>query len=234
MIIRTAAVAATCTLFALSADASVFFSFADPGPGRELQHIANDVSPGVGSLVYDTEASLDFLVDASESGLGVATFSNVRLEMNLSLGTATQAVPGLWVAPVIGSFTFYTFDQSAERVRVDLLHGANVDGNLINTVLGSTGSWAFGATSDSGFSWTALNDLADFLGAGFFLAGYADMAMTVTGTQSDGPIVDEQGVFKNFVANLSFSGTATVIPAPSTLGVISIAGLAFCRRRRSA
>lgn len=234
MIMRSAAVAASCTLFALSADASIFFSFADPSGGRELQHIANDVSPGVGSLVYDPTATLDLLVDGTESGLGIAVFSNVHLELDLTLGSASEVFPGLWLAPVLGSFTFYTITEDAGRTRVDLLHGSNVDGALINTVLGSTGSWGFGATSDSGFTWTALNDLASFLGAGFFLSGDADMAMTVTGTQGDDPFLDGQGLFGDFLANLSFSGTATVIPAPSTLGVVSLAGLALCRRRRTA
>ena len=102
-----------------AAHAAIAFSFADPIPGRQITCIANGAGTGIGMMHYDTNAALTFLVDATEEGLGVHSFTNARLEMSISIQPAVS-LGGTTTAVVQGTWTVYDFTNN---VRTNILTG---------------------------------------------------------------------------------------------------------------
>ncbi len=226
-----AALAAGCVCAAPgSALAGITFSFADPGPGRQLMSAegAGD-DPGFALLTYDTDAPIVFIVDGSMEGLGVHKF-DARLEMSLQLGPATVISPSTLEASTDGTFTFYTFE---DEMRVDIVTGSFKSGRFFT--FDTAG--AILATSEAPFGYVAGPALQAILG-GLVLANDGEAAFTVTDIESElGGFINEDQTFRDFNANASFSGLTSVVPAAGG-GVLigfaaGIAGLGRPRRRRS-
>jgi hypothetical protein len=206
-----------------AANAGVAFSFADPTGGRQLMNMAGLGPGGTGLLMYDQSAPLTLIVDGSGSGLGSTTF-NARMEMNLSLGQS-QAVAGVTLAPVTGSFTIYTLNGA---VRSDLLTGSASAGSYVR--VGGTNSILL---SDPGFSYTAGAGLSSFLAGQTLIPGFEGV-FTVTDVDTGGSsLIGANGFFNSFTANASFSGNTQVVPAPGALALLAAGGLVAARRRRA-
>lgn len=208
---------------ATAANAGVSFSFADPTGGRQMMNMAGLGPGGSGLLMYDQSAPLTLIVDGTGSGLGSTTF-NARLEMNLSLGQ-TSNVGNLTIAPVTGSFTFYTLNGA---IRQNILTGNASEGSYVR--LGGTNSILFSAP---GLGYTPGPALAGFLGGQTLTPGFEGV-FTVTDLDTGGSsVIGANRFFNSFTANASFSGNAQVIPAPGALALLGLGGLVAARRRRA-
>lgn len=204
------------------------FSFADPVPGRQLTHTA--LGNGTGTLTYDTGVSLNLLIDATSLGFGSISLPDVRLQFNMTLGTATTA-GGVTLAPVAGDFLFYTLDDSNQPVPV--LQGASQAGAFVR--IGSTNSLLF--SSDDGFVYTPGAMINAMLGSTRELAPLQEAVFTLTdvNTNGAGAMIGPGGVFRSFTANSSFSGNSEVrqiIPTPGATALMLLGGAMAARRRR--
>lgn len=213
--------------FAGAAQASVYMSFADPIPGRQLHNTANDVEAGVGRLTYDQAATFDFFVDGTDLGFGPVTISGAHMEMNMAIGAAATSL-GVTTAPVAGAFTIYILGESG---RQDIITGTARDGAYVR--VGNTNSLLF---SDPSFVYTAGPVLTGLAGAPITFADPTEGVFTVTSIApvGGGSFLNGDGTFKSFDANASFSGnTEVVVPTPGALALSGLGGLCLIRRRRA-
>lgn len=211
-------------LAAGAAQASIAFSFADPSNGRQLTNIKDGVAPGISLMTYDQTAPLVFYVDGSEEALGNLTFGNARMELRFEMSPAVT-IGGVTTAPVAGFFRVFNATTGN-----DIVTGQSGDGAFVRVA--GTNSILF--SSPDGFTYTAGSELASFLPLGSVLAAEQEAVFTLTDVlvPGGGGIFAAGGVFKDFTANASFSGTTALVPAPGAMALAGIGGLLVARRRR--
>ena len=209
---------------AQSAQAGITFSFADPSGGQQLTHTANGGGPGVGRFSYSVTTPITLIVDAASEG--TTTFTNARLEMNNLNIAAAQVINMFTLAQVTGSFTFYDFTGG---VRTNIVTGTAQNGSFVR--LGGSNSLMF--SSPNGLLYTAGPALQPLLG-GVALTGLQDAVFTMTNLQVAGgaPLTGANGVFNNFVADTSFSGSSGLVPTPGSMAIMVLAAGTLLRRRR--
>ena len=210
---------------AVTAHASIAFSFADPIPGRQLHNTMNGGGAGVGLLSYDTSVPIAFLVDGTDDGFGPVTFAGARMEMNMTLGAAAS-IAGITLAPVAGTFTIYTMES---EVRMDILTGTASAGSFVR--ISNTNSMLF---SDPDFVYTAGAALAALMAPGSTFSAPSEAVFTLTDIAAvgGGSFIGPRGVFQSFDANTSFSGNTNVVPTPAGSLALALTGLAAVRRQR--
>lgn len=211
-------------LAAGAAQASIAFSFADPSNGRQITNIKDGVSPGVSLMTYDQAAPLVFYVDGTEESLGTLTFNNARMELRFEMSPAVT-IGGVTTAPVAGFFRIFNATTGNDIVTGQSNAGAFVRVAGTNSILFS---------SPDGFSYAAGADLNAFLPSGSSLAADQEAVFTLTDVlvPGGGGIFGAGGVFKDFTANASFSGTTNLVPAPGAIALAGVGGLLVARRRR--
>lgn len=206
-----------------STQAAVFFTFDDPGQGPEISYTEgtdNNSDPGVLSYVG---GQLDFIVDGTDEGLGVMTYS-ASLQMEIFIGAVEGQVGNILAAPILGgSFTFTDMGSGD-----DLLTGSLSNGGLLT--LETVGALIATSTT-AGLVMTEGPVLAAFLG-GLTLAPNFDMSFTLTNI-NPGTSKNAQDFITSFQANSAFTGNANVIPTPGTafLTGLSLSLLATRRKR---
>lgn len=215
------AIASLC-LAAGMAQASISFSFADPPNGRQLTNIENGVAPGVSLMTYDMSEPLVFYVDGTDEGLGSMTFTDARMELRFELSPAVT-IGGVTIAPVFGVFRIFNALSGNDIVTGQSAAGAYVRVAGTNSILFS---------SPDGFSYSAGPDLIPFLPVGQVLAPEQEAVFTLTDVLAPGGLFGPGGVFRDFAANASFSGTTNLIPAPGAFALAGIGGLLVTRRKR--
>lgn len=218
------AIGATCAMSA-SASAAISFTFEDPGPPRELMHTASG-GPADGQITYSSANPVNLVVDGTAEGFGVVTFAST-LTMNISVGmeSVVSGVPGARSAPISGTFTFSTFGTAQA-----LLTGTFMNASLI--AFPQAGA-LISTSGDSGLIYTASGPLLTLIqGSGFSgLAAPFDASFTLTDITPN-VTFDQFNHFTSFTANAAFTGTANLIPSPSTIAMVSGMGLLGLRRRR--
>lgn len=217
------AVLAVCPV----AQATIAFSFADPGPGHQLTNTANGGGAGIGLLSYSSSQPIAFIIDgATETAV---TMNNARLQMtNLTLGAA-QTQNGITTAPVSGSFVFYDFTGG---VRTDIVTATVPNGSFVR--IGATNAMLF--SSATGLQYTAGPILTSLLEqAGLTLTNPQEAVFTLTDVSVAGgaPLFNANGVFNSFTANSSFSGNTSTVPTPGSVAVLLLAAATTLTRRRS-
>ncbi len=217
------AIAGLC-LAAGAAQASIAFSFADPANGRQLTNVKDGAAAGVGLMTYDSSAPITFIVDGTEDSLGVLVFNNARMEMRFEMSPAVT-IAGVTTAPVAGTFRIYNATSGN-----DIVTGQSADGAFVR--IAGTNSILF--SSPDGFTYTAGADLTSFLPSGQSLAADQEAVFTLTDVlvQGGGSMFAAGGVFKDFAANASFSGTSNLVPTPGAIALAGLGGLLVGRRRR--
>lgn len=220
------AIGTTCAISA-SASAAISFTFEDPGPPRELTQTASGSSAD-GQVSYNSANVVNLVVDGTAEGFGIVTFAST-LEMNISVGPASAdaAIPGANAAPISGSFTFYTFGTNQSLLTGTFMNAAMVVFPQAGALISTSG--------DSGLIYTASGPLLQLIqGAGFSgLAAPFDASFTLTDITPN-VSVNQFEHFTSFAANAAFTGTANLIPSPSTIAMLSGMGLLGLRRRRRA
>lgn len=204
---------------ATAANATVYFTFDDPSTPRELTYTAGNAG-GDGSLTYSAATNVDLVVDASEDGFGIQTYSAL-LTMNLTVGAA-----GIGGAPILGTFAFSVGGN-------DILVGTvNAGGGTMSGFGGVGGLWFTDALSSGAFTWEAFNDLTTQIGGGVLASTFNGSFALSNITPFFGG-VNADGYFNSFTANVAFVGDAVwAIPSPGSAALFSIAGLIVARRRR--
>lgn len=213
------------------ANAAVYFTFDDPSTPLELSYVAGS-GGGNGSVSYSGAARVDLVVDGTEEGWGVITYS-ARLTMDLAVGAS--AFPPLPFAEVSGSFTFAIDDGFGGFE--DILVGSTVNSPGLMTAGGFAGSMSFsntGTEGDGAFDWTAMNSLAAFF-AGNPLFGAQSASFSLAGITPGVFGLNNEGYIPSFNANAAFVGAAEVnqVPTPGSAALLAIAGLLSVPRRRS-
>ncbi len=218
---------------ATSANAAVYFTFDDPSTPLELSYVAGS-GGGSGSVSYSGAARVDLVVDGTEEGWGVITYS-ARLTMDLAVGASL--FPPLPFADVTGSFTFAIDDGFGGFE--DILVGSMMNTGLTPhdlTASGFAGSMSFSNAGIEGeaFDWTAMNSLAAFF-AGNPLFGAQSASFSLAGITPGVFGVNAEGYIPSFNANAAFVGAAEVnqVPTPGSVALLAIAGLLGVPRRRS-
>lgn len=206
-----------------AASATVYFTFHDPSTPRELEYIAGDAFNS-GSITYDVTKFVNLIVDGSEHGMGVVTYSST-LVLDLSVSTASGAF-GVFTSFIGGTFRFVHNGE-------DILTGYIDDGALITF-----------ATSGAMIA-TSSNGSLDLVAGGALLAALNAVSLTELVPQFDASFsladinpgvlaLNQFGYMPSFRANVAFVGNAEVIPSPGSTALGAIAA-AFCvpgRRRR--
>jgi hypothetical protein len=224
--LRGMAVAGLLAAFPMAAQATIAFSFADPGPGHQFTNTANGAGPGLGMLSYNTNQVISLIVDgAAESAI---TMNNVHLEMTtLTLGAASTN-NGVTTAPVSGSFTFYDMTNGT---RTNIVSASVPQGSFVR--IGGTSALLF--SSQLGLQYTAGPILQNLLEqANLTLSNPEEAAFTLTDitVANNQPLFNSAGVFNSFTANSSYSGNVGTVPTPGSLGILLVAAGAFARRSR--
>ena len=224
------ALAAGLVLAAGTANAAISFSFADPGAtSGEMRNTRNDSTGG--TVTYNMNAPLAFIVDLTQHGGGVTVFGDARLELNLTIGLATGVGPGTYSASVTGG-SFRVYNNVSGQ---DILLAAVAGGSIVTYAPGGS----LGSTTSLGLTYTAgseLTTLINALGAGLSIGAPSDGVFTLTDINPVQNLVEDLGqgsyVYNNFAANASFSGTTALIPTPGSLALLGLGGLVAGRRRR--
>lgn len=206
------------------ANASLQFSFADPQPGRQMTNTA-------GALAYDQSAVLMFHANLSDAGLSAnQTWSNARMEMNMSVGIAVLVAPGLYQAPVSGFFEVYDMSSSS---RVAILRGTASAGAYVR--YSGTNSMLFSDPDLQYSAGPAMNSLLPS-GQSFSFDNPQEAVFTLTDmiVAGGGSVIGQNGLVRNFDANASYSGNSgfTIVPTPGAAALLGIGGLMVGRRRR--
>ncbi len=222
--------ASALALVAGSANAAVFFTFADPSTQLEVRG-ETPSGGGVGDLTYGepplTEPVLQFKVDATEEGGSITTFDAI-LDWDLQYGPAT-VIGSTVIAEVTGTFEYRRADNDEV-----ILSGDVGQASLIVTIgVGSIlTDFITNLTYEVGPALTAADPVVTDL------QGEFDGVYTLTRLRFDDGqqtiIGDDQlTYFNSFSANAAFTGTAERIPAPGSvaLGALGL-GLAATRLRR--
>lgn len=203
---------------------SISFSFADPPNGRQLTNIEDGIAPGVSLMFYDMATSLVLYVDGTDEGLGSLTFNDARMEMRFELSPAVS-IGNVLIAPVSGFFRLFNAQTGN-----DIVTGQSADGAYVR--IAGTNSILF--STPDGFTYTAGPDLTSFLPPGVVPAPLQEAVFTLTDVlvNDGGNMFGPGGVFRNFVANASYSGTTDLIPSPGALPLLGLGALVIGRRRR--
>lgn len=217
-----------------AANAAVYFTFDDPTTPLEFSYVAGS-GGGSGSVSYSGAARVDLVVDGTEEGWGVITYS-ARLTMDLAVGASL--FPPLPFADVTGSFTFAIDDGFGGFE--DILVGSIMNTGLTPhdlTASGFAGSMSFSNTGfegDGAFDWTAMNSLAAFF-AGNPLFGAQSASFSLAGITPGVFGLNAEGYIPSFNANAAFVGAAEVnpIPTPGSAALLAVAALLGVPRRRS-
>jgi len=205
--------------------ASIFFTFDDPGVGPELSYIEgtdNATDPGVITYIG---APLDFVVDGTNEGLGTQTFV-AQLQMDITIGAVIDPSVSILSAPILGgSFLFVDTNTGNQTI----LSGVLSNGGLL--ALNTVGS-LFATSSTGGLTLAAGPALTGLLG-GLQLAPTFDISFTLTDI-SPSVSTNQNNFLTSFKANSAFTGNAEIVPAPapSALLVLGAMSLGVWRRRR--
>lgn len=213
---------AAAAVFALAgaAQADLAFSFADPGLG------IRPVTNAGGLISYNMAVPISFIVDGtSEPNSFQYTFTNARLELNLSIGLASTNF-GVTTANVAGYFIVTDAVTNQIIVRGDSQTGSFVRIGGANSILFS---------DQTGFAYTFGTALTSLLNPGRNAANPQEAAFTLTNilVAGGGPLIGPGGVVNNFSANSSFTGNTAVVPSSGSLALAGLAGLMVARRRRA-
>lgn len=220
-----------CCLFVLiagagvsaSSQASVFFTFEDPGAGAEISYTKDDATADPGVVTY-IGAPVELVVDGSENALPITTF-NSNLTMNLLVGAATT-VGGQFIAPILsGTFSF------SEVGSGDVIFSATVGAEAGAVItLGTTGSMiAQGDGSPLGLvfqSGAALDALLN----GLQIGPIFNASFTLTNISPQAAL-NNDGFLQSFTASSAFTADAQVIPSPGAMALIGLSALSFFSKR---
>lgn len=218
-----AALAATAGALAGGvSNASVFFTFQDPGTPREVLY-TQGAGANPGTITYTSGNAVFLEVDGSQEGIGIQTYATT-LSMNLSVGTAT-AVGSFFQAPVSGTFVF-TDNGSG----MTLLTGSIASGGLLTFL--STGS-IVATSSNSSLTMTAGAALLPQLGLNGFtsLVAQFDAAFSLSSLSPLPLVLTPDGYIPSFQANAAFVGNAEV-PTPGSAVLAGAAAVFLIPRRR--
>ncbi|MFN0011214.1 MAG: hypothetical protein ACKVS8_06160 [Phycisphaerales bacterium] len=228
-----AIVLSTVAGLASVAHADLTFSFADPIPGRQLVTTANAGGPGLALVSYDPLARLQFLVDGSTEPMAFeALFDDARLSLDLTLGPAITS-GGITTASILGSFAIS--DATVPGPAGVIVSGFAQDGAFVR--IGGTSSILF--STETGFGYTAGPRLAALLAPDRVITDPMEAVFTVTGISvtGGGPLLNQDGSFRSFTANASFSGNSAVenriVPTPGSALLAVTGALVIARRRRA-
>ncbi len=200
---------------------TVFFTYDDPeGTPREFMYTAGNANND-GTITFNTSSQLDLVVDAQEPGFGVVTYV-VTLSLDMTVGQATLVSPGVWQAPVDGSFAF---NDGVD----DILTGTVMDGAFLT--FGTTGNVNASSSTLSLMMTASGQLLAQFGGAQ--LSEAFDASWSLADFLPGAPSVNSSGYLQSFVANSAFVGSAFIVPAPGGAALLGLAGLVALPRRRS-
>jgi len=209
--------------------ASIFLEYADPAGELSVMHTTAGPGDMVSTLSVGTQVNLE--IDLSEFGMGAVMFAGATLNKTVNLGPVNEVQPGVFISDATNGF-------------FEVLDGAN------NLIIG--GQYGLNGTSGAAFVLTQSGSLtanASMVGGvldyeiGSFLQGIldaenlvidpsvADASWTLTAITPDAFITND-GFFGDFDANSSFSGTIHTIPAPASVAMLGLGGLAAARRRR--
>lgn len=202
-----------------AANATVYFTFDDPSTAKELTYTAGNAG-GDGSLTYSASTNVDLVVDATEDGFTIETYSAL-LTMDLTVGAA-----GIGGAPITGTFSFSVGGN-------DILVGTvNAGGGSMSGFGGVGGLWFTDAVTSGAFSWEAFGDLSDQIGNGL-LASTHNASFALSNITPFFGGVNQSGYFNSFTANVAFVGDAAwAVPSPGSAALFGLAGLVVSRRRR--
>lgn len=203
-------------------NASVFFTFQDPGTPREVTYTQGS-GGNPGTITYTSGNAVFLEVNGSQEGIGVVTYAT-SLAMNLSVGTAT-AVGSFFQAPVSGTFVFT--DMGSGQT---LLTG-NVSIGAVLTFL-STGS-IVATSSNSSLTMTAGPALLPQLGLNGFtsIVPQFDAAFSLSSLSPLPVVLTPDGYIPSFQANAAFVGNAEV-PTPGSAALAGVAAMFLVPRRR--
>lgn len=232
---------AFCSCFAAllasagAASASIVFSFADPGPGKDIFHfegqappVATDVTqetqPGV--IVSIEEKIFNFVIDASDDGMGVHVVP-AMLWMFVNVGPLIDPLAPVLTAPANGGFAIID-----PQTQAPYLVGA---GDFFLTFSGTSGA-LFGSSKirGSSFFYLAGSALKATLPLLDFLAPTFDGSFALADASIDNSLVNSSGFLKTFVSNVSFVGSAqaSFVPTPGVTALLTLGGVCLLAHRR--
>lgn len=206
---------------AAASQGTIYFTFDDPTTALEVTY-TEGVGLNPGNLSYNTTPIVDLVVDGSEHGLGIVTYTT-NLAMDIDVGAGT-GFGGFFSAPVSGVFTFSV--GGLELLRGDIAEGAVL-------TFGTTGSLV--ATSSTfSLTLTASNALLAQLALGGFtgLAAQFDSSFSLSNLTPRPLGLNTDGFITSFNANAAFVGNADVIPSPGSAVLAGAAALCLLPGRR--
>jgi hypothetical protein len=205
------------------ASATVFFTFDDPSTALEVTYTQGNAG-GPGTMTYSAAPTVDLVVDGTQNGLGIVTYSTI-LSMNLTIGTATS-FGGIFQAPVLaGSFTFSVGGNA-------ILTGMINNGAMLT--FGSTGS-VVATSSNNSLTLVATDALLGQLALGGYtgLGPVFDSSFSLSNLAPRPINLTQDGYIPSFHANAAFVGNAEPIPSAGSTALAAVAGLfLFPGRRR--
>ncbi|MGD9692269.1 MAG: hypothetical protein AB7G17_12605 [Phycisphaerales bacterium] len=218
-----AALAASAGLLAGGAsNASVFFTFQDPGTPREVTYTQGS-GGNPGTITYTSGNAVFLEVDGTQEGIGVQTYATT-LAMNLTVGTASAAGAFLQ-APVSGTFVFTDMGSG-----MTLLSGSITTGAVLTFL--STGSIV--ATSSNGSlvmtAGAAMLPQLNLNGFGAIVPQF-DASFSLSSLSPLPLVLTPDGYIPSFTANAAFVGNAEV-PTPGSAALAGIAAMFLAPRRR--
>lgn len=195
----------------------VYFSYADPGTGREFVYTEGDATH-LGRIQFNSANPVQLMVDGGAAGFGTVTYPtalsiNLRVHEVVMNGSAMQAA-------VEGTFRFNDGVS-------DILIGEMMAGSLLT--IGSTGSLTANSALGS-LSLTAGGSLLAQLGGNQFEPSFG-VSFSLSALIPSPMGINGFNYIESFSANSAFSGSAD-IPAPGAAALAGLAGLLGLRRRR--
>ena len=204
-----------------------YLAYGGTGNGAVL---TNSISGSVATRqVSVVDGKLYASITSGNPGSGIYSF-------NPSLPTTGTGTTVTSMVSTTGSFQgFMLFDLDAGVAGVDTLYAVDITGNTLNKYSLVSGTWTLNNTVAAG----GMQNLGGYaIGSTVVLYG-SQFTKVATITDSagynalnNGALVDVAGVTAG--ANYNFKGIAVIadIPEPSSLTLLSLAGLALLRRRR--
>ncbi len=220
-----AALAASAGFLAGGAsNASVYFTFQDPGTPREVTY-TQGAGANPGTITYTSGNAVFLEVDGTEEGIGVQTYATT-LAMNLTVGTAAAA--GVFFqAPVSGTFVFTDNGSGNTLLTGTISTGAVLTflstGSIVATSSNASLVMAAGAALLPQLGINGFTSIVAQFDAAFSLSSLAPLPIALT----------PDGYIPSFQANAAFVGNAEV-PTPGSAALAGAAAAFLIPRRRRA
>lgn len=212
-----------------AAQGAIFFTFQDPGPGREvtLQQEEDDSF----SFSYSFDDTVSLFVTSDNGEIANTTFAETRLTLNMQ----TDTVPlvdqeGLLVTHLSGEFVFEDVSGMAPTTILTGLFDEAVATLLMGELMGQIE--ASGSVAGS----TIVGSLQ--LMAGEALTSLMDPGATLGGRQTSSFALSDllgsdEGNGLALTGSAAYTGSSEVlVPAPGGAALLGLSGLVAMRRRR--